>query len=122
MQMVELNGALSNPRLVLEIQRNTELRAKLLTNRVSESDPAHVKIRAGGVSEAVVTVLTVAGKPLRAREVHLACEQLLGEPVRWGTVKNALLSSSAARRFVIQRVSYGTYVHRDHAGQSDGGT
>ena len=72
-------------------------------------------MRAGAVTDAVVTVLALAGRPMRASEVHRACEELTGGVVRWGTVKNALSGSSAARRGVICRVSYGTYVHRDGA-------
>ena len=78
-----------------------------------------VKARQGAVSDAVATVLALAGRPMRAREVHRSCEELLGRPVRWGTVKNALLSSSAAQRGVIQKVAYGMYVHVDLANAGD---
>ena len=111
---MELNGALSNPRVVLEIQRTAELRQNLLGRSTARPVPDAVTARPGAVSDVVVTVLALAGRPMRACEVHRACEELTGGVVRWGTVKN-VLSSSAARHGMIRRLSYGTYVHRDGA-------
>ncbi len=62
------------------------------------------------VLEAVIRVLTQQKEPMRARDdVHGAVEALLGEPVRWGSVKKCLSSNVAgiSPRFV--RVARGRY-------------
>ena len=72
-----------------------------------------VKPRTGAVADAVRTVLSLADALIRACEVHRACENLLGGPVRWGTVKNALASSAANQGSRIEKVAYGTHALRD---------
>lgn len=61
------------------------------------------------VLDAVIRVLADRQEPMRAREVHGAVEALLGEPVRWGSVKKCLSSNVAgvSPRFV--RVARGRY-------------
>lgn len=46
---------------------------------------------------------------MQAREVHAAVEALLGEPVRWGTVKNALAGNVAGASPRFARVARGRY-------------
>jgi hypothetical protein len=50
---------------------------------------------------------------MRAREIHVAVEAMLGEAVAWSSVKGALASnaSGSAPRFV--RVARGRYVLAD---------
>lgn len=64
------------------------------------------------VLEAVIRVLAERKEPMRARDVHGAVEALLGEPVRWGSVKKCLTSnvSGISPRFV--RVARGRYAAR----------
>jgi len=64
------------------------------------------------VLEAVIRVLADRKEPMRARDVHSAVEALLGEPVRWGSVKKCLSSNinGTSPRFV--RVSRGRYCVR----------
>jgi hypothetical protein len=59
--------------------------------------------------EAIVRVLTERQAPMQAKEVHAAVEALLGESVRWASVKAALAAgvTGAAPRFV--RVARGRY-------------
>ncbi len=45
------------------------------------------------VQVAVITVLKRRGEPMHARDVHVAAEALLGEPVRWGSVKACLAAN-----------------------------
>ena len=61
------------------------------------------------VQEVVVRVLEQSLGPMRAREMHAAAEALLGEPVRWGSVKACLAANVAGPvpRFV--RVGPGRY-------------
>jgi len=61
------------------------------------------------VVAAVVSVLEMHTGPMRARDVHLAVEGILGTPVRWASVKACLASNvgGASPRFV--RVARGRY-------------
>ncbi len=59
--------------------------------------------------EAVVRVLADRHEPMQAKAIHAAVEGLLGESVRWASVKAALAGnvSGASPRFV--RVGRGRY-------------
>jgi hypothetical protein len=61
------------------------------------------------VLQGVVRVLEQHREPMQAREVHAAVEALLGESVRWGSVKACLAANvaGASPRFV--RVAPGRY-------------
>jgi hypothetical protein len=63
--------------------------------------------RAGSWSH--VRVLADRQEPMQAKAVHAAVEALLGEPVRWSSVKSALAVnvSGASPRF--KRVGKGRY-------------
>jgi hypothetical protein len=39
------------------------------------------------VLETVTLVLELAGRPMRAYDIHAAANELLGRPVRWSSVK-----------------------------------
>lgn len=70
--MVELNGALSNPRVVLETQRNTELVRGLQGRSEKPVVPKLVKPRPGATAEAVFEVLSGAQSVMRAKEIQQA--------------------------------------------------
>jgi hypothetical protein len=59
--------------------------------------------------ETIVRVLADRQEPMQAKAIHSAVEALLGEPVRWCSVKAALAGNVAgpAPRFV--RVARGRY-------------
>jgi hypothetical protein len=63
------------------------------------------------VQEAVIRVLAAADRPLRAREVHEAAEELVGRPVSWNTVKDCLHKHARRPGSPIERVSRGRYRH-----------
>lgn len=65
--------------------------------------------RAGWVVEAVVRVLADRGEPMQAKEVHAAVEALLGEPVRWPSVRHALASNVRGRSPRFIRLARGRY-------------
>ena len=109
LQRMELNGALSNPRVVLEIQRNTDLRENLLGRMLARRTPGVVKARAGRVYRAVETVLSESDEPLRAKEIHRRCEIVLDEPASWSTVKQCLFERSRGASPKVLRVGYGLY-------------
>ncbi len=64
------------------------------------------------VLEAVLRVLAERKEPMRARDVHGAVEALLGEPVRWGSVKKCLSSSVTGVSPRFARVARGRYAIR----------
>jgi len=59
------------------------------------------------VQQAVITVLERRGEPMQARDVHAAAEALLGEPVRWGSVKACLALTWPARRLGLHVLRLG---------------
>jgi hypothetical protein len=65
--------------------------------------------RYGWVQEAVIRVLEQRKAPMQAREVHAAVEALLGEPVRWGSVKACLAANVAGSSPRFVRVARGRY-------------
>jgi hypothetical protein len=65
--------------------------------------------RQGRVIDAISQVLSEKSDPMQARDVHAEVEALLGEPVRWATVKATLAGNldDPNPRFV--RVARGRY-------------
>ncbi|MBE3088104.1 MAG: hypothetical protein IMZ71_03185 [Chloroflexi bacterium] len=59
--------------------------------------------------ETVTLVLELAGKPMRACEIHAAAEQLAGEPLLWKSVKAALSADVTGEHPHVRRVRHGVY-------------
>jgi hypothetical protein len=122
-QMVDLSGHHSNPPAPLEALLDgtaCDARARL---QAPENGPtcapgapgeavgaAHP--RQGRIIDAVSQVLSEEGDSMPARDVHAQVEALLGEPVRWASVKATLAGNlnGPAPRFV--RVARGQYAVR----------
>ena len=114
---MDLSGHHSNPPASLEallrypsngVEAEREhVRACASGARVGLPRAAHP--RQGRITEAIVTVLGDQAGPMHARDVHARVETLLGEPVRWSSVKATLAGNLAgpAPRFV--RVARGRY-------------
>ena len=64
------------------------------------------------MQEAVIQVLAKADRPLRAREIHAAAQQLAGTPLCWNTVKDCLHKNARRPDSPIERVGHGRYRHR----------
>ena len=62
--------------------------------------------------DAVTSVLERAGRPLRVRDVRAAVEELLGTPVPFSSVNEALSTHASGRDERFRRVRYGVYEHR----------
>jgi HB1, ASXL, restriction endonuclease HTH domain len=77
--------------------------------------------RAGAVQEAVIRVLATAERPLQAREIHAAAQELTGRPLSWNTVKDCLHKHARRPDSPIERVSHGRYGHRVHRSTRQGG-
>jgi hypothetical protein len=72
---------------------------------------SQIRPRAGAVQAAVIRALAEADRPLRAREIHVAAEQLAGTPLSWNTVKDCLHKNARRPDSPIGRVSHGRYRH-----------
>jgi HB1, ASXL, restriction endonuclease HTH domain len=107
---MELDGALSNSRLQLELSRLAAVRTALRNSALpAPKTPSAQRRRVGVVIDAITTVLEHADRPMRAREVHAAAEDLLREAVPWSTVKAALAEHARGPRPRFERVSHGRY-------------
>jgi len=73
---------------------------------------SQIRRRAGAVQEAVIRVLARAERPLRAREIHAAAQELVGEALCWNTVKDCLHKHARRPDSGVERVAYGRYRHR----------
>ena len=62
--------------------------------------PAHV-------AKTITRVLQQAEEPMSVQRIHVACEQLLGRPVVYGTVRDWL--SDNAKTDKVTRVKHGIY-------------
>jgi hypothetical protein len=69
---------------------------------------SRLRRRWGEVRRAIETVLASAGE-LRARDIHAAVEELLGEEVSPSSVKNCLATYSGGREPSFVRVGRGRY-------------
>ena len=72
---MELSGALSNPRVVLEVSGLVTRHARLLAKAVvSPRKPRAVPAGLPPVLRCVTQVLEAAGGPMRVRDIHRSCE------------------------------------------------
>lgn len=109
---MQLNGALSNPQLLLEssLERLTRVRKRLLSRPlVASVGVRRLPPRVGRVSLTVSEVLRRADAPMRAKDVHRACEIALGEAIPLSTVYACLSAHSRSRRPRFVRVAIGLY-------------
>ena len=109
---MELNGALSNPRTLLELPRLVALLHDLRgRSSAIPGAPRNVPTKLPPVLETVATVLDLARAPLRIPKIHVTCEpnKLLGRPVRRSSVKATLAEHAPGHRQRFTRVSHGCY-------------
>ena len=85
---LELNGALSNPRAEVELSRLRDVQKRLLLKAAANHmEPRPAPARPSPVLETITRVLELESRPMRAREIHSAAEELLGRPLLWKSVK-----------------------------------
>jgi len=106
---MELNGALSNPQVPLELGTLLEGKAGLLLRSRHALQRARIAPRTASVASIVYTVISEATTPMRAKDIHRACEDELGRPVSWSTVKTCLSDHSGGAGQRFQRVARGLY-------------
>jgi hypothetical protein len=61
------------------------------------------------VIDTITAVLVHAEKPLRARDIHAAAEELLGWPIKRSSVKATLAAHASGPLPRFERVGYGRY-------------
>lgn len=109
--MVEAAGVLSNQDLQARLRRVVKKLAVVrATGAVRERHSRRQRPRRPGwVVKAIVKVLADRGEPMRAKDIHTAVEALIGEPVGWSSVKQALTThvGGPSPRFV--RIARGRY-------------
>ena len=77
--VMELNGARSNPRAGVELVRLGALHDELLRRASADPrEPRPAPAKVSPVLETVTLVLELAGEPMRAREIHAAASELAG--------------------------------------------
>jgi len=106
---MELNGALSNPQAALELGALLKRKAGLLLRRGHALHHARIAPRTASVASTVYKILSEATTPMRVKAIHRACEDELGRPVSWSTVKTCLSDHSRGARPRFQRVGHGLY-------------
>jgi len=113
--VVELNGALSNPLVMDEgrICRANALYHKILARKGSRPNaPAVIKPKAGAVFDTVHLVLSSHDRSMRVKEIKLACEAHLGYEVGWSAVKQCMSKNSMGKDSKYLRVGHGRYMVR----------
>ena len=107
---MELNGARSNPQADVELARLGTLHDELLRKAASDPcEPRPVPVKVSPVLETVTLVLELAGKPMRAREIHAAACELVGKPLLWKSVKAAPSAGVTGEHPCFRRVRRGVY-------------
>jgi hypothetical protein len=61
------------------------------------------------VLETVTLVLKLAGRPMRACEIHATATELVGAPLRWRSVKGILSAYTIGGGKRFRRVRHGVY-------------
>ena len=107
---MELNGALSNPRLGVELPRLTAVKEGLVRKAAANPrKPRSAPKRPAPVLEAITRVLRCEDRPMRTREIYVAAERLLGERLLWKSVKGTLSNYSHGPTPRFARLSRGLY-------------
>ena len=115
---MELGGALSNPfardkRLLTSLD---ELQGRLVEKaRDCPLGPRSAPPRPTRVLDLVTLVLTHAGQPMRARDIHADAETLAGQDLLWSSVKASLAAGASGESPRFERLSRGMYqlAHRE---------
>ncbi len=104
-----LKALLSGPSSVPESPTSDVERGRIAPARATLQAARANHPRQGRIIDAIAQVLSDESDPMQARDVHAAVQTLLGEPVRWASVKATLAGNleGPAPRFV--RVARGRY-------------
>src|SRR5262249_21494813 len=106
---MELERALSNPRLQVELEEVSDLRTAL-GDRVRGRPALEVKPRCTAIIATVLQVLQLGdGQPMKLADIHSACTSLLGTDLSYRALKNGLSDHQRGRNPAVVRVRRGLY-------------
>ena len=74
-----------------------------------EPEPETGRLGNGEVKRAVIKALAEANRPMRAADIHLAVERLLGRPISKNSVGWCLAAGAKGKGPRFERVAYGFY-------------
>jgi len=113
---IKASGACSNPRVQLELPKLGVLKDRLLREAaVAPRQHGRAPTKRDPVLETVTLVLERADRPMGAREIHRAAEQLLGRSLRWASVRGVLSAYAIGSDRRFRRVGRGIYEVRSPA-------
>lgn len=105
---MELSGALSNPRAGVDLSRLRDVQKRLLKKAAANPmEPRPAPARPSPVLETITRVLERENRPMCAREIHSAAEELLGRPLLWRSVKGTMFNYAQGRMPRFVRASRG---------------
>jgi hypothetical protein len=109
---MELNGALSNPLVVLELWALSELKLKVLSRKRAARGFSTCTLPRTRVPllATITQVLELANyQPMRVKDIHAACEELLGRPISYRSLKAGLSDGSRGGKAQFVRWDWGKY-------------
>ena len=112
---MELNGALLNRSAKYQ---ELGLLVKTLLSHRSKPMLRAPSPRAGEVKAAVVRALELSIEPMRLKDVHRACEELLDREVSYTTVKDCVHKHSRGERATFTRVAHGRYEAKERGDEN----
>jgi hypothetical protein len=105
---MELSGALSNPRLKVELKGLSDCTSRY-AGRPLRSVPG-VKRRATPIISTVLQVLKLGdGEPMKLKDIHSACSSLLDTDVSYRALKNGLSDHQRSKHPLVVRAERGLY-------------
>jgi hypothetical protein len=106
-----LLGCYSNPEIQGRLRRLSEKLGRLAASNAAPRPSARTdqRMRGGLIPDAIERVLIEAAEPMRARDIHAAVEELLGQPVSVSSVKNWLAKSARGDAARLTRLGWGRY-------------
>lgn len=108
---MDLVGAYSNPK-TQERMRHLAYRLDRLAASNAPRRPSirhDRRLRMGLVPDAVMRVLSASGEPMRAGDIHVEVEDLIGQPVSTSSVKNWLAKEILSTHPRVVRLERGRY-------------
>jgi len=114
----ELTGALSNPPTPVFLERLNSRHASLQEGSQAAAVLRPPRRKPQPVLKTIRRIPQEAGRPMHAREIHAAAEQLLGASVSWPSVKHCLSTHSRGEGPRFRRLRRGWYRLSSPAGRT----
>lgn len=105
-------GAYSNQDFRGSLARLAKKLATVRASREPRREPTTCRQRPrrpGWVLDAIVNVLADRGEAMRVKDIHVAVEAMLGQPVSSSSIKTALIANATGSSSQLVRVAKGWY-------------